>query len=320
MIEVKNLTKRYGQHKAVDNISFKVDDGEIVGFLGLNGAGKTTTMNIMTGYISSTDGIVLINGYDILEEPENAKRQIGYLPDTPPVYGDMSVMEYLNFVCDIKNVKKKEKKDMINDIINIVKIDEVKNRIIKNLSKGYRQRVGLAQALIGYPKVLILDEPTVGLDPRQIIEIRDVIKKLGKKHTIILSSHILSEVSAVCDRIIIINRGKIVADRVKNDLDNNIIGNGELSAKIKGNINTIKNAFEKCDYIDNFKVDFSDEESVFNVTIKSKENADIREHIFDICVENDFKLLMFKASSLNLEEIFLNVTAGELAEEKGGEN
>ncbi len=320
MIEVKNLTKCYGQHKALDNISFKIDDGEIVGFLGLNGAGKTTTMNIMTGYISSTEGIVLINGYDILEEPENAKSQIGYLPDTPPVYGDMSVMEYLNFVCDIKNVKKKEKKDMINDIINIVKIDEVKNRIIKNLSKGYRQRVGLAQALIGYPKVLILDEPTVGLDPRQIIEIRDVIKKLGKKHTIILSSHILSEVNAVCDRIIIINRGKIVADRVKNDLDNNIIGNAQLLAKVKGNMNAIKNAFEKCDYIDNFEINFSDEEGVFDVTIKNKENSDIREHIFDICVENDFKLLMLKVSSLNLEEIFLNVTAGELAEEKGGEN
>ena len=275
MIEVKNLTKCYGQHKALDNISFKIDDGEIVGFLGLNGAGKTTTMNIMTGYISSTEGIVLINGYDILEEPENAKSQIGYLPDTPPVYGDMSVMEYLNFVCDIKNVKKKEKKDMINDIINIVKIDEVKNRIIKNLSKGYRQRVGLAQALIGYPKVLILDEPTVGLDPRQIIEIRDVIKKLGKKHTIILSSHILSEVNAVCDRIIIINRGKIVADRVKNDLDNNIIGNAQLLAKVKGNMNAIKNAFEKCDYIDNFEINFSDEEGVFDVTIKNKENSDI---------------------------------------------
>lgn len=309
MIEVKNLTKCYGQHKALDNISFKIDDGEIVGFLGLNGAGKTTTMNIMTGYISSTEGIVLINGYDILEEPENAKSQIGYLPDTPPVYGDMSVMEYLNFVCDIKNVKKKEKKDMINDIINIVKIDEVKNRIIKNLSKGYRQRVGLAQALIGYPKVLILDEPTVGLDPRQIIEIRDVIKKLGKKHTIILSSHILSEVNAVCDRIIIINRGKIVADRVKNDLDNNIIGNAQLLAKVKGNMNAIKNAFEKCDYIDSFEINFSDEEGVFDVTIKNKENSDIREHIFDICVENDFKLLMLKVSSLNLEEIFLNVTA-----------
>ena len=211
MIEVVNLTKRYGDKKAVNNISFKAEDGEILGFLGPNGAGKSTTMNILTGYISCTDGKALIDGIDILEDPVKAKKQIGYLPEIPPLYVDMTVKEYLSFIYDLKKCKL-PKISHLKDICQLVKIEHVYNRMIKNLSKGYRQRVGLAQALVGNPKTLILDEPTVGLDPNQIIEIRTLIKKLGKNHTVILSSHILSEVQAVCDKIVVINDGKIVAN------------------------------------------------------------------------------------------------------------
>ena len=217
MIEVINLTKRYGDKKAVDNISFKAEDGEVLGFLGPNGAGKSTTMNILTGYISCTDGKALIDGVDILEDPIKAKKQIGYLPELPPLYMDMTVKEYLYFVYDLKKCKL-PKVSHLKDICGLVKIDHVYNRIIKNLSKGYRQRVGLAEAIMGYPEVIILDEPTVGLDPKQIIEIRTLIKELKKKHTVILSSHILSEVSAVCDYVLIISHGKLVASDTPENL------------------------------------------------------------------------------------------------------
>ena len=213
MIEVKNLVKDYGKHHAVKNISFSVPDGQIVGLLGPNGAGKSTTMNIMTGYISATSGEVKIGGYDILEQPIQAKKLIGYLPEIPPLYEDMTVAEYLNFICDLKGIRKKtEKESSINEVTEAVKISDMKGRLIKNLSKGYKQRVGLAQALIGNPPLLILDEPTVGLDPNQIIEIRALIKSLGQKHTIILSSHILSEVNAICDYVLIIDKGTLVAE------------------------------------------------------------------------------------------------------------
>ena len=211
MIEVENLTKKYGSHVAVDNLSFRVERGMIYGFLGPNGAGKSTTMNMMTGYIAATSGTVKINGYDILKNPEQAKKSIGYLPELPPVYPDMTVYEYLRFVAELKKVKKNERQVQIEDVMKQTQIEDVKGRLIKNLSKGYKQRVGLAQAIIGYPEVIILDEPTVGLDPKQIIEIRELIRELAKKHTIILSSHILSEVSAVCDHIMIISKGKLVA-------------------------------------------------------------------------------------------------------------
>ena len=211
MIEVENLTKKYGSHVAVDNLSFRVERGMIYGFLGPNGAGKSTTMNMMTGYIAATSGTVKINGYDILKNPEQAKKSIGYLPELPPVYPDMTVYEYLRFVAELKKVKKNERQAQIEDVMKQTQIEDVKGRLIKNLSKGYKQRVGLAQAIIGYPEVIILDEPTVGLDPKQIIEIRELIRELAKKHTIILSSHILSEVSAVCDHIMIISKGKLVA-------------------------------------------------------------------------------------------------------------
>ena len=203
MIEVKNLVKDYGGHLAVDHLNFTIEDGQIYGFLGPNGAGKSTTMNIMTGYIGATEGDVLINGHNILEEPEEAKKCIGYLPELPPLYVDMTVMEQLEFAAELKRIPKKERKSAIGEVVALAKLEDVQGRLIRNLSKGYRQRVGLAQAVLGMPPVIILDEPTVGLDPKQIIEIRDMIRELGEKHTVILSSHILSEVSAVCDHILI---------------------------------------------------------------------------------------------------------------------
>ena len=218
MIEVNNLVKRYGDHTAVDHLSFKIEKGKIYGFLGPNGAGKSTTMNIITGYIASTEGTVSIDGHDILEEPEKARKCIGYLPEQPPLYFDMTVLEYMRFAADLKKIPKNKKNEMIEEVMDRVKITDMKNRLIKNLSKGYRQRVGLAQAILGYPDVIILDEPTVGLDPKQIIEIRDLIKDLRQKHTVILSSHILSEVSAVCDYVLIISHGKLVASDTPENL------------------------------------------------------------------------------------------------------
>ncbi|MBR1735651.1 MAG: ABC transporter ATP-binding protein [Firmicutes bacterium] len=310
MIEVKDLTKKYGTHKAVDNISFTVNDGEILGFLGPNGAGKTTTMNIMTGYLSSTECTVKINGFDILDEPEKAKKQIGYLPDVPPLYGDMTVKEYLNFVADIKTVKKSERSKMLEEIAEIVKIKNVWERVIKNLSKGYRQRVGLAQALVGFPEVLILDEPTNGLDPKQIIEMRDVIKALSEKHTVILSSHILSEVSAVCDRVMIINKGKIVASDTPEKLSENITQGHRIAVRIKAEREKIESVFEGKEEFESLEFNAQREEGTCEISVKGVQDSDIRELVFNICAENKMPILMMKPLDLSLEEIFLQVTEG----------
>lgn len=311
MIQVENLTKYYGKHKALNNINFKVNEGEILGFLGPNGAGKTTAMNIMTGYISSNEGNVTINGFNILQEPEKAKKHIGYLPDTPPLYNEMIVSEYLNFVCDIKFIKKSKRKEMLNEILKICQIEDISNRLIKNLSKGYRQRVGLAQALVGFPEVLILDEPTIGLDPAQIIEMRNSIKNLGKKHTIILSSHILSEVSAVCDRIIIINNGEILAEGTPENisLENNT--SNKILLRIKGEKYEIENAFKNNNLIKNIDIVNSCENDAYDISIESAENQDIRENIFYILSKNNLPILMMKSEALSLEEIFLKVINGE---------
>ncbi|HIZ74033.1 MAG TPA: ABC transporter ATP-binding protein, partial [Candidatus Mediterraneibacter stercoravium] len=219
MIEVRNLVKKYGNHLAVDHLDFKIEDGRIYGFLGPNGAGKSTTMNIMTGYLGATEGEVLINGHDILKEPEEAKKHIGYLPELPPLYMDMTVREYLEFAAELKKIPKKKREDSVTEVEKLVKIKDVENRLIKNLSKGYRQRVGLAQAVLGFPEIIILDEPTVGLDPKQIIEIRELIRKLSERHTVILSSHILAEVREVCDHILIISKGKLVASDTPENLE-----------------------------------------------------------------------------------------------------
>lgn len=310
MIEVINLTKRYGDKKAVDNISFKAEDGEVLGFLGPNGAGKSTTMNILTGYISCTDGKALIDGVDILEDPIKAKKQIGYLPELPPLYMDMTVKEYLYFVYDLKKCKL-PKVSHLKDICGLVKIDHVYNRIIKNLSKGYRQRVGLAQALIGNPKVLILDEPTVGLDPKQIIEIRTLIRKLGKNHTVILSSHILSEVQAVCDKIIVINEGKVVANDTEEHLSQKLSGEHMLTAKIQGDKDKIVRAMQGIKGVEKVICDASHKDGVNDIRIEAKEGVDIRRDVFETVVKNGWYMLELKTSELSLEDIFLKLTMGE---------
>ncbi len=310
MIEVVNLSKHYGDKKAVDNVSFKAEDGEILGFLGPNGAGKSTTMNILTGYISSTSGQALIEGIDILENPVKAKQKIGYLPEIPPLYVDMTVKEYLYFIYDLKKCKL-PKISHLKDICGLVKIDNVYNRLIKNLSKGYRQRVGLAQALVGNPKVLILDEPTVGLDPKQIIEIRTLIKKLGKNHTVILSSHILSEVQAVCDKIIVINEGRIVANDTEENLSHKLTGDHKLVCKIEGNKDNVMRALQSMEGVDRVYCDAEHKNNISDFRIEAKEGVDIRRTLFKKVAENGWYLLELKTSEMSLEDIFLKLTMGE---------
>lgn len=324
MIEVNNLVKNYGKYQAVKGISFKVEDGEVLGFLGPNGAGKSTTMNIITGYISATSGEVKIGGYDILKNPSEAKKRIGYLPEIPPVYIDMTVTEYLTFVADLKGVKKAEVKAMLTDIMEKIKITHVSGKLIKNLSKGYRQRVGLAQAMVGYPDVLILDEPTVGLDPKQIIEIRDVIHELGKTHTIILSSHILSEISAVCNRVMIINKGQIVASDTPEGLSAKLSQN-RYRVRLKGDENSVLEAFKGNEGVAVAILAPSDEEGTCDILLEGAEDVDIREIAFKIAVKNNFVLLLMKSEKMSLEDVFLQVTenepvAGEKFETEAEEN
>ncbi len=246
MIEIKNLVKKYGSHVAVDDISFTVEPGKIYGFLGPNGAGKSTTMNMITGYIGNTSGSIVINGHDILAEPEEAKACIGYLPEIPPLYVDMTVMEYLKFVAELKKIPKEERAEATEEAIKLTKLEDVEERMIKNLSKGYKQRVGLAQAILGLPEIIILDEPTVGLDPVQIIEIRELIKELGKEHTVILSSHILSEIQAVCDYVFIISKGKLVASDTTENLLKSVSREDESAElTIKGALKDIEKVLEK---------------------------------------------------------------------------
>lgn len=311
MIQVENLTKKYGDHLAVDNISFAVEKGEILGFLGPNGAGKSTVMNIITGYISATDGTVKVDGYDILEEPEKVKSRIGYLPELPPLYGDMTVIEYLNFVSDIKGVGKEERQEDIKQVMDLVGIDNVKGRLINNLSKGYRQRVGLAQAILGNPEVLILDEPTVGLDPKQIIEIRNLIKDLGKEHTVILSSHILPEVSAVCDRVIIIDKGKIVASDTPENLSRRIGDSSKLFLRVAGPEKQVVKLLDNISGVKQAINQGSREPDTVDVIVEADKDIDIRKPVFNRLSEAGYPLLMMKPIDLTLEDIFLHVTTEE---------
>ena len=307
MIEVKNLTKRYGTHCAVDNISFQVEEGQILGFLGPNGAGKSTTMNILTGYLSPTDGTVTINGYDILEDPNKAKANIGYLPEQPPLYPDMTVREYLDFMYDLKKCVLPRKRH-IAEICKVMKIEDVYGRLIKNLSKGYKQRVGMAQALIGNPPVLILDEPTVGLDPNQIIEIRSLIKVLGKHHTVILSSHILPEIEAVCDRIVVINEGKIVADDTATELSAKVSKDRRMTVSIEGPVKEVTSLISGISGVEKVTTLNSRETGVYEYAIDVEEGADIRRDLFTRLSQRGWPLLASKAQALSLEEIFINLT------------
>ncbi|NLO82176.1 MAG: ATP-binding cassette domain-containing protein [Clostridiales bacterium] len=311
MVQVINLTKRYGQHVAVDQVSFTVEKGEIVGFLGPNGAGKTTTMNIITGYISATEGSVKVDGFDILEEPEEVKKRIGYMPEFPPLYLDMTVQEYLNFVSDIKKIDRKTKKQSMEKIMDMVKIGDVRKRLIKNLSKGYRQRVGLAQALIGAPPVLILDEPTVGLDPKQIIEIRNLIKELGKDHTIILSSHILPEVSAVCERVLIINKGKIVASDTPENLSKRLGDTGRLSVRVAGPERQVVKLLRELPGVKSVDSTGAKEPGTVDLLVEAEKDIDIRRPLFHALSRAEYPILQMKPIDLTLEEIFLQVTTEE---------
>lgn len=318
MIEVRNLVKKYDNHIAVDHLNFTVEKGKIYGFLGPNGAGKSTTMNMITGYIASTEGEILIDGHNILNEPEEAKKKIGYLPEMPPLYQDMTVMEYLRFAAELKSIPREKREENIKKVMSTTKLHDVKNRLIKNLSKGYKQRVGLAQALLGYPEIIILDEPTVGLDPKQIIEIRDLIKSLGKKHTVILSSHILSEVSAVCDYVLIIDHGKLVASDSPENLSKVMSGTNSLELTIKGEQQEIRNALALVENIEDLIYHDSIVEGACDFSVKIRGNQDVRENIFFALAEAKCPILKMQPSNMSLEEVFLKLTDSNY--EEGGES
>ncbi|WP_394525030.1 ABC transporter ATP-binding protein [Lacrimispora sp. JR3] len=314
MIEVKNLVKDYGGHLAVDHLSFTIEDGQIYGFLGPNGAGKSTTMNIMTGYIGATEGDVLINGHNILEEPEEAKKCIGYLPELPPLYVDMTVKEQLYFAAELKKIPKKEREQAVSSVMELAKLSDVMGRLIRNLSKGYRQRVGLAQAVLGFPPVIVLDEPTVGLDPKQIIEIRDTIRELGKKHTVILSSHILSEVSAVCDHILIIDKGRLIASDTPENLERQMAGASGMELLVKAPKEEIVTTLESIPQAADVTVEESGEEGIKKVSIhlsgaEQEDGEDIREIIFFAFADQRLPILSMQSQKASLEEVFLKLTS-----------
>lgn len=323
MIEVENLTKRYGGYLAVDNISFKVDEGEVVGFLGPNGAGKSTTMNILTGYLSASSGVAKINGFDVLEQPNEAKMNIGYLPELPPLYMDMTVREYLDFMFDLKKCKL-PRAQHISEICRLTKIENVYTRLIKNLSKGYRQRVGFAQALIGNPPVLILDEPTVGLDPKQILEIRSLIKNLGKHHTVILSSHILQEIEAVCDRIIIINKGKLIEDDTPANLERKYSSDRRLMVLVQGSEEEVKSTLSHVPGVKKVTSYGEKEAGVYEFGVEPSEGADVRREVFNRMASRKWAILGMRTMQMTLEEVFIALTREDiprgLKAKKGGKD
>ena len=301
MIEVKNLVKKYGDHTAVDHLSFTVEKGQIYGFLGPNGAGKSTPMNIMTGYLGATDGEVLINGHEI------------YLPELPPLYMDMTVMEYLKFSTELKKIKKEDREAEIEKALKLVKLADVQDRLIKNLSKGYKQRVGLAQAILGFPEIIILDEPTVGLDPKQIIEIRELIRELAKEHTVILSSHILAEIREVCDYIMIISKGKLVASDTPEHLEELMNGSDTIHIETRAEEETVREILSGLKDIED--VTYTQENEILKAEVKTKERKDIREAIFSAFAEAQCPLLTLQKTTVSLEEVFLELTGGQKSDE-----
>lgn len=308
MIEVRNLVKLYGDHAAVNDLSFTVDTGKVVGFLGPNGAGKSTTMNMITGYIAPTEGTVLIDGIDISEEPEKAKKNIGYLPEIPPLYPDLRVREYLKFVSELKKVPRDQRDKMVYEIMEKTKTLDVSERLICHLSKGYKQRVGLAAAMMGYPDILILDEPTVGLDPKQIIEMRELIRELSKNHTILLSSHIMQEISAVCDEIIIINEGKMIVTDTPENLTRKMVESNGTHLVVRGEWDKIKEALSTVEGIKNVSYDETGEEGTLGMTLYAGENQDIREAVFYAMAEADCPIYEMHQLDTSLEDAFLALT------------
>ena len=313
MVKVEHLVKRYGANYALNDVSFEIGEGEIVGLLGPNGAGKSTTMNILTGYLSTTSGAAYVGGINILENPIEAKKYIGFLPEQPPVYGDMTVLEYINFVYELKGAEQ-PREEHISDILATVKLLDVKNRLIRNLSKGYRQRVGIAQALVGDPKVIIFDEPTVGLDPKQILEVRNLLRSLGKKHTVILSTHILSEVQAVCERVIIINKGKIIANERTEDITKTIEDGYRYEVKIAGPAKDVEAALEKIHGVRSVSATGVRDSDAYAYVIESEKGIDARKPIFNLCSQRGWPIIGLMPVGTDLESIFINlVDRSELA-------
>ncbi|KNY29148.1 ABC transporter ATP-binding protein [Pseudobacteroides cellulosolvens] len=312
MIEIQNMSKRYGNVNAVRDLSFTLEKGEILGFLGPNGAGKSTTMNIITGFMPPTSGTIKVCGYDVMEDPIEVKKRIGYLPEQPPLYTDMTVKDYLNYVCDLKHVKRSLRKNQLDDVMDLVKIGDVRGRLIKNLSKGYKQRVGLAQALVGSPEVLILDEPTVGLDPKQIIEIRNLIKALGRNHSIILSSHILPEVSAVCERVVIINKGRISAVDTPENLSKSMDSNDRYNVSIAGPENSIKDILKGLHGVINVESESTKDSDISSFLIESTRDADIRKPMFFELAKAGYPIMELKAMDKSLEDVFLEITKNDV--------
>lgn len=308
MIEVKNLTKKYGDKTAVNNISFTIEDGQIYGLLGPNGAGKSTTMNIITGCLAATEGTVVVSGHNILEDPIKAKLCIGYLPEIPPVYPEMTPYEYLSFIAEAKGVEYESAFRQVKEVIELTQLEDVKDRLIRNLSKGYRQRVGIAQAMIGNPDIIILDEPTVGLDPKQIIEIRDLIRTLGEVKTIIISSHILAEISEICERVIIINQGQIVADDTIENLNNYTSESNTLHISVRGDFETVTTVLNNISGIEDCAPIESKEDGVCEFRLKVNSNIDLRDTIFFAMADKRCAVVAMEKETSTLENIFLTLT------------
>ena len=314
MIEVRNLVKKYGNHLAIDHLDFKLEAGRVYGFLGTNGAGKSTTMNIITGYLGATEGQVLIGGHDILKEPEAAKRQIGYLPEQPPLYMEMTVREYLEFAAELKKIPGKDREKAVDEVEKLVKVRGVEDRLIKNLSKGYRQRVGLAQAVLGFPDIIILDEPTVGLDPKQIVEIRTLIRRLAKNHTVILSSHILAEVREVCDYILIISGGKLVASDTPDNLEKLFAGTATLELTVKGSEEQARAVLGTLPGVSALNCRPGEEKGHTCLSLETDPPADLSEAAFRACAAADLPILRMDMRRASLEDVFLELTAADQPE------
>lgn len=314
VIEIEGLVKKYGDNIAVDHLDLAIEKGKVYGFLGPNGAGKSTTMNIITGYIGASEGTVKICGHDIFKEAEKAKKCVGYLPEMPPLYQEMTVREYLNFVAELKQIPKKDREHNLEEVLGKTKTTQVADRLIRNLSKGYKQRVGIAQALIGMPEVIILDEPTVGLDPKQIIEIRKLIRELGEEHTVILSSHILSEISEVCDYIYIISRGQLVAEGSESQLVDKMAGKNVLNVTIKAEEEKVKSIFEKMDNVQEKHIEKKEDE--VNASIISERSVDLREKVFFLCADERMPILKMDFVQKTLEDVFIELTKEYRAPEK----
>lgn len=310
MIEVKNVTKKYGKVVAVDKISFTINDGEIIGLLGPNGAGKSTTMNMITGYIEPTEGTIIIDGYDISKKPKKAKKEIGYMPEGVPLYTDMTVKEFVTYMAEIKKVDRKTRKEKVEKIIEETGLKDVEKKLTRNLSRGYKQRVSMAGALVGEPKILILDEPTVGLDPKQITEIRNLIKELGKTHTIILSSHILSEVSQICQKVIIINKGKIIAVDTPENLENKVANKNDIYVTVEDLENKIEEVAKKIKEISKIELVKENEDKTKKYLIESEKDADLRKILFQELAKENITIFEMKKADTTLEDAFMKLIEG----------